>query len=73
MFDSSMVSLSNHQSLRVNVVEIGVLEWWSNGVMQLKPNTPILQRPISPTRLRLACPEQSRRIDFSRASPLRSF
>jgi hypothetical protein len=24
----------------------GVLEWWSNGVMHLKPNTPVLQHSI---------------------------
>jgi hypothetical protein len=32
------------QSLRFNV---GRLEYWSKGVMHLKPNTPILQHPIS--------------------------
>ena len=36
------------QSPRSNVVQIGVLEWWSNGVTHLKPNAPILPYSNNP-------------------------
>ena len=43
--------------------------------MNLKPNTPVLHSntPFRSYASALACPEQSRRIGPSRASPLRLF
>ena len=31
-----------------NIAKTGVLEWWSNGVMRFKPNTPILPHSKAP-------------------------
>lgn len=36
------------RTTRSNVAKIGVLEWWSNGVMQFKSKTPILLRSDAP-------------------------
>jgi len=36
------------QSRRYNATKIGVLEWWNNEVMDLKPNTPTLYLTNAP-------------------------
>jgi hypothetical protein len=36
------------RTARSNIAKTGVLEWWSNGVMHFKPNTPILPYSNTP-------------------------